>query len=463
VLKGVCHRNIKNQDLELPLERFVAITGVSGSGKSSLIFETLLPALNECPLGTYRSLSGAKQIDNVVHIDQSPIGRTPRSTPATYCGLFDEIRALFASLPESKAKGWTAGRFSFNVKEGSCITCEGMGQVAIDMDFLETAWVQCPTCGGRRFDTETLLVRYKGHSILDVLNMTCQEAYELFSSVPAISSKLKTLLRVGLEYIQLGQSATTLSGGEAQRVKMAKELSRRTSTKTLYLLDEPTTGLHVHDISALLNALHDLVARGNTVVVIEHNMELIKTADWIIDMGPGGGLSGGTIIAQGSPSDIASLSTPTGNALRAALTPQPPEPKKKAPERPSSPTISIRNARQHTLKNLSLEIPKNALTAIVGPSGSGKSSLAFDTLFAEGQRQYVESLPPYVRQYIRQMEKAAVDCISGLPPMPARSARATGTHEVPSVPSRRSTTTCACSGPGLGFPTAQRQGGPSRP
>jgi excinuclease ABC subunit A len=422
-LTGACHRNVDNVDLTLPLERFVAITGVSGSGKSSLIFETLLPALSHAPHGRFRSLTGQEQIDGVVHIDQSPIGRTPRSTPATYCGVFDHIRNLFASLPASKARGWTAGRFSFNVKEGSCHTCQGTGHVAVDMDFLETAYVLCPTCHGRRFDAETLSVRYKGHSILDVLTMTCREAYDVFNTIPSIAASLETLMNVGLDYIKLGQSATTLSGGEAQRLKLAKELARPAKEKMLYLFDEPTTGLHAHDIARLLNVLHALVARGHSVVVIEHNMDLVQTADWVIDMGPGAGVNGGKIIAEGTPQAIAQLSTPTGLALHRVLSPQPPPQSHKSRPQTRTRTISIHGARQHTLKNLSLEIPNNAFTAIVGPSGSGKSSLACDTLFAEGQRQYIESLSPYARQYIRQQPKAAVDAISGLPPPVAGTQR----------------------------------------
>ena len=428
-LHGVCHRNISDLTLEIPLERFVAITGVSGSGKSSLIFETLFPALSEKNPDHYSSITGREHIDAVRHIDQTPIGRTPRSNPATYSGVFDEIRELFASLPESKARGWTAGRFSFNVKQGSCTTCEGMGQVSIDMDFLEKAWVQCPSCEGRRFDTETLSVRYKGASILDVLNMTCREAYEFFSSIPSIKSKLNSLLKAGLEYIQLGQSATTLSGGESQRLKIAKELARPSIQKTLYLLDEPTTGLHTHDISRLLDALHEIVAQGNTVVVIEHNMDLVKTADWVIDMGPGAGVHGGKIIAQGRPEEIAQLPTATGIALHHVLSKKP-QKIKSSTERSThnNNIISVRGARQNTLKNLSFDLPKNSFIAVVGPSGSGKSSLAFDTLFAESQRQYVESLSPYARQYIHQMQKSLVDSISGLPPTIASFQRESGSN-----------------------------------
>ena len=421
-LRGVSHRNITNLDLQLPLERFIAITGVSGSGKSSLIFETLYPALSNILMrsdlenGAFTSITGHHHLDKVIHIDQTPIGRTPRSNPATYSGVFDDIRALFASLPESKARGFLAGQFSFNVKQGVCSTCSGMGVVAVDMDFLEQAWVPCSSCEGKRFDAKTLSILYKGKSILDVLNMTCAEALDFFSAIPHIKASLATLCRVGLDYIHLGQSATTLSGGEAQRLKIARELSRPATGKTLYLLDEPTTGLHVHDITRLLDVLHELVSRGNTVVVIEHNMELVKTADWVIDMGPGGGSAGGQIIAKGHPQELALLPSPTGIALHNVLFPLPLPRQPLPPTRLEKPEIQVVRAHQNTLQNISFKLPKDQLIALIGPSGSGKSSLAIETLFAEGQRQYVESLSPYARHYIKQMQRPSVDAIYGLPP-----------------------------------------------
>lgn len=429
-LRGVCHRNISNLDLEIPLERFIAVTGVSGSGKSSLIFETLYPALSnllmhsELASGGFESISGLEHLDKVIHIDQTPIGRTPRSNPATYSGVFDDIRALYASLPESKARGFSAGQFSFNVKRSVCSTCSGMGVIPVDMDFLEQAWVTCASCDGKRYNSDTLSIQYKGKSILDILNMSCREASEFFASIPAIKAGLDTLCRVGLDYIQLGQSATTLSGGEAQRLKIAKELSRPATGKTLYLLDEPTTGLHVHDVSRLLDVLHELVSRGNTVLVIEHNMELVKTADTVIDIGPGAGSAGGKIIATGHPRQIAQLQTPTGIALKKALFPPPLVPQKPpSKDKGNTQQIHIVGARQNTLQNISLSLPKESLIAVIGPSGSGKSSLAFDTLFAEGQRQYVESLSPYARYYIEQMPRPIVDSISGLPPTVAITQR----------------------------------------
>ena len=418
-LHGITLRNLHKVDLDIPLGRFVAITGVSGSGKSTLLFDALLPALTEKKSTIYTSLEGTEHIDTIQCIDQSPIGRTPRSNPATYSGVLDDIRALYASLPESKAKGWTASRFSFNTAPGVCPTCSGVGQTPIDMDFLETAWVVCTTCQGRRYDRETLSVRYKGASILDVLLMSCTEAAEHFSAIPMIKKKLDTLCRVGLGYVKLGQSATTLSGGEAQRLKIAKELGRRATSKTLYLLDEPTTGLHSQDVTTLLNVLHELVDKGHTVCVIEHHMGVVKAADWIIDMGPGAGVKGGKIIAAGTPDQIARQDSPTGVALRTVIgTPPPPR-----PPVPSSTSISIQGAQQHNLQKISLDLPTGKLIAIVGPSGSGKRSLAFHTLYAEGQRRYVESLSPYARQYIRQKDRSSVDCIDGLPPTVAITQR----------------------------------------
>lgn len=423
-LLGVSYRNMHNLDLYLPLERFIALTGVSGSGKSSLIFDTLSPALSnlltnsDLETGHFDKLTGHHYLDRVRHIDQTPIGRTPRSNPATYSGVFDEIRTLFACLPESKARGYTPGQFSFNLKAGVCPVCSGMGVVGIEMDFLEQAWVPCTACGGKRYDDQTLSIRYKGKSILDVLNMTCQEALIFFESIPAIRSGLETLCRVGLNYIHLGQSATTLSGGEAQRLKIARELAKPAQGKTLYLLDEPTTGLHAHDVTCLLDVLHTLVARGNTVLVIEHNMELVKTAEYVIDMGPGAGIDGGKIIATGHPLKMAQLDSPTGRALKKAIAPSP-----LPPSRPSQnnseqqkPEIRVVGAGQHTLKDLSFSLPKEALIALIGPSGSGKSSLAFETLFAEGQRQYIESLPTYARHFIKQMQRPFLETVHGLPP-----------------------------------------------
>jgi excinuclease ABC subunit A len=313
VVRGARQHNLKRIDATFPLATFTCVTGVSGSGKSTLVNDILYTALARhfyrarVVPGEHDAIDGIDRIDKVVDIDQSPIGRTPRSNPATYTGLFTPIRSLFAELPESKMRGYAPGRFSFNVKGGRCEACQGDGLIKIEMHFLPDVYVPCDTCRGRRYNRETLEVFYKGRTIADVLEMTVAEALEFFDAVPTIKRKLETLDDVGLGYIHLGQSATTLSGGEAQRVKLATELSRRDTGRTFYILDEPTTGLHFEDVRLLLEVLHRLVDRGNTVVVIEHNLEVIKTADWIIDLGPEGGEGGGRIIATGTPETVASL------------------------------------------------------------------------------------------------------------------------------------------------------------
>jgi excinuclease ABC subunit A len=312
VLKGAKGNNLKNVTVHLPLGTFICVTGVSGSGKSTLINETLYPILGahcyhnfkQSPM-PFDGITGLEHIDKVIEIDQSPIGRTPRSNPATYCGFFNEIRQLFAQVPEAKIRGYNAGRFSFNVKGGRCEVCQGGGTRVIEMNFLPDVYVQCEKCNGRRYNRETLEIRYKGKSIADVLDMTVDEAVEFFMNVHFLHRKIKTLQDVGLGYVTLGQSAVTLSGGEAQRVKLATELSKRDTGQTIYILDEPTTGLHFEDIKHLLAVLNKLVDRGNTVLVIEHNMDVIKVADYVIDMGPEGGAGGGKLIAEGTPEDIA--------------------------------------------------------------------------------------------------------------------------------------------------------------
>ncbi|AMG03517.1 excinuclease ABC subunit UvrA [Vibrio mimicus] len=313
-LKGAVGNNLKNVDLSIPVGLFTCVTGVSGSGKSTLINDTFFKiahtALNGATTATpapYRSIKGLEHFDKVIDIDQSPIGRTPRSNPATYTGIFTPIRELFAGTQESRSRGYQPGRFSFNVRGGRCEACQGDGVIKVEMHFLPDVYVPCDVCKGKRYNRETLEVRYKGRTIDEVLEMTVEDAREFFDPVPVIARKLQTLMDVGLSYIRLGQSATTLSGGEAQRVKLARELSKRDTGKTLYILDEPTTGLHFHDIQQLLSVLHRLRDHGNTVVVIEHNLDVIKTADWIVDLGPEGGQGGGLIIAEGTPEDVSQV------------------------------------------------------------------------------------------------------------------------------------------------------------
>ena len=327
VLQGARGNNLKNVDLELPLGVFVCITGVSGSGKSTLVNDTLYAALARHLYGAsaepapHEGLSGIEKIDKVISVDQSPIGRTPRSNPATYTGLFTPIRDLFAGVPEARQRGYDAGRFSFNVKGGRCEACQGDGVTRVEMHFLPDIYVSCDVCHGKRYNRETLEIRYKGRNIYDVLEMTVTEAHGFFSAVPTLARKLQTLIDVGLGYVRLGQSATTLSGGEAQRVKLSLELSKRDTGRTLYILDEPTTGLHFQDIKLLLEVLHRLRDAGNTIVVIEHNMDVVKTADWVIDLGPEGGERGGRIVATGTPEDIARVAeSHTGQYLGQALT-----------------------------------------------------------------------------------------------------------------------------------------------
>ncbi|MDH5643898.1 MAG: ATP-binding cassette domain-containing protein, partial [Gemmatimonadota bacterium] len=325
-IRGARQHNLRNVDAEFPLGTFVAVTGVSGSGKSTLVTDTLYAATarhlyrTKVVPGEHDSVEGLDLLDKVSDIDQSPIGRTPRSNPATYTGLFSPIRDLFSQLAESKIRGYGPGRFSFNVKGGRCESCQGDGMVKIEMHFLPDVYVQCEVCNGRRYNRETLDVRYRGKSIADVLDLTVADALEFFESQPRIKTKLEILNDVGLGYIHLGQSATTLSGGEAQRVKLATELSKRDTGRTLYILDEPTTGLHFEDVRLLLNVLHRLVDKGNTVVVIEHNLDVIKTADWVIDLGPEGGDAGGEIVAAGTPEKVAgNEKSHTGAFLKTVL------------------------------------------------------------------------------------------------------------------------------------------------
>lgn len=310
---GAAENNLKNVNVKIPLGKLVCVTGVSGSGKSSLIneilYKTLARDLNKAKIipGKNKGIKGIENLDKVIDINQSPIGRTPRSNPATYTGVFTDIRALFATTQDAKMKGFSQSRFSFNVKGGRCEACQGDGIIKIEMHFLSDVYVPCEVCKGKRYNRETLEVKYKGKSINDVLEMTAEEGMEFFANIPRIYRKLKTLCDVGLGYIKIGQPATTLSGGEAQRVKLATELAKRPTGKTVYILDEPTTGLHIADVHRLIDVLQQLVDTGNTVVVIEHNLDLIKTADHIIDLGPEGGDMGGTVIAEGTPEEVAKM------------------------------------------------------------------------------------------------------------------------------------------------------------
>ncbi len=310
-LKGASGNNLRNVNLDLPIGVMTCVTGVSGSGKSTLINDTLfriahreLNKATESTPAPYRSVEGLEHLDKVVDIDQSPIGRTPRSNPATYTGLFTPIRELLSGTQEARSRGYQPGRFSFNVKGGRCEACQGDGVIKVEMHFLPDVYVPCDVCKGKRYNRETLEVKYKGKNIHEILEMTVEDAREFFDPVPAVARKLQTLMDVGLSYIRLGQSATTLSGGEAQRVKLARELSKRDTGQTLYILDEPTTGLHFHDIQQLLKVLHQLRDRGNTIVIIEHNLDVVKTADWIVDLGPEGGAGGGRILMTGTPEEI---------------------------------------------------------------------------------------------------------------------------------------------------------------
>jgi excinuclease ABC subunit A len=431
---GARHNNLKNVDVEIPLGLFVCVTGVSGSGKSSLVNDILVEALRrdlnggEGEPGLHDRLEGLERLDKLIAIDQSPIGRTPRSNPGTYIKVFDDIRNLFTQLPEAKRKGYKPGRFSFNVQGGRCEACEGNGSNRLEMDFLADVWVTCPVCEGHRFNRETLQVRFKGKSISDVLELDVQEALELFQNQPNIRHKLQTLHDVGLDYIKIGQPSPTLSGGEAQRVKLARELVKKSTGQTLYLLDEPTTGLHFADIELLLKVLHDFANAGNTVLVVEHNLDVIKTADWIIDLGPEGGDAGGQIIAVGTPEELAQRKdSHTGQALARLFEHERlkkngvKKPAKSGVRRKKAPVtlatkISVQGARQHNLKDVSVEVARDKMTIFCGPSGSGKSSLAMDTIYAEGQRRYVESLSSYARQFVSQMQKPQVEHIDGLSP-----------------------------------------------
>ncbi len=451
---GARHNNLKDIDVEIPLGAFVCMTGASGSGKSSIfsdiLVETLRRDLNngKGTPGEHDRIEGMEHLDKMIAIDQSPIGRTPRSNPATYIKVFDEIRSLYAQLPESKRRGYKPGRFSFNVAGGRCEACSGNGSNKLEMDFLADVWITCNVCQGHRFNHEALQIQYKNKSIADVLEMDVQQALKHFENIPKISNKLETLHAVGLDYLKLGQPSPTLSGGEAQRIKLARELVKKSTGKTLYMLDEPTTGLHFSDIDLLLKVLHDFVNAGNTVLVVEHNLDVIKTADWIIDLGPDGGKYGGQVVTTGTPEQVVeyaskqqkvsnkksvpeqALVSHTGLALAAHLSK---DSRSLAKSKPSTrrkvqqaTQIVVQGAEQHNLQDVNVKIPRDEFTVCCGPSGSGKSSLAMDTVYAEGQRRYVESLSSYARQFIGQIQKPRVESIEGLSPAIAIEQRTTG-------------------------------------
>jgi excinuclease ABC subunit A len=425
VIRGAQENNLKNIDVHIPLGTFIAVTGVSGSGKSTLMMDILHRALAMelhdagTDPGKHDSIDGIEHIDKVVRIDQAPIGRTPRSNPATYTGIWDEIRNLFSQVSESRTRGYTKSRFSFNVTGGRCEACTGAGVKTIAMQFLSDVEVPCDVCQARRFNSETLEIRYRGHTIHDILQMTISEAKQFFQRHRKINRILTTLDTVGLGYIALGQTSTTLSGGEAQRIKLATELHRPATGQTLYLLDEPTTGLHMADIKRLLGALQALVEQGNTVMVIEHNTDVIKVADHIIDLGPEGGAGGGQLIGSGSPESVATQQTPTGSILRDVLDGAEPitiVENTTPTHKKRSTDIQLRGVHTHNLQGIDVDIPQGAMTVITGVSGSGKTSLAFDTLFAEGQRRYVESLSTYARRFLGRLSRAPVDSAEGLAP-----------------------------------------------
>jgi excinuclease ABC subunit A len=429
LVMGATEHNLKNIDVAIPLERLVCVTGVSGSGKSTLVQDVLYAALRkakgkpaEAP-GAHRGLRGAERVEEVVMVDQSPIGKTTRSNPASYVGAFDSIRRIFAELRTSKERKYTSGTFSFNAGNGRCPACGGNGFEHVEMQFLSDVYLRCPDCDGKRFRAEILEVRTGGKSIADVLEMTVSEALYFFRNEAVLVAKLRPLKDVGLDYLRLGQPVPTLSGGEAQRLKLAGHLAEAggTESKKLFLFDEPTTGLHFDDVAKLLRAFRQLLAAGHSLLVIEHNLDVIRACDWIIDLGPEGGEAGGALVCAGTPAEVRKhASSHTAKALRdyelAFTGTIVPEKAKEAPGRYLGNAIQIHNAREHNLKNIDVEIPRNRFTVVTGVSGSGKSTLAFDILFSEGQRRYLESLNAYARQFVQGAARPDVDAIFGIPP-----------------------------------------------
>lgn len=434
-VKGASENNLKSIDVDIPLGCFVCLTGVSGSGKSTLAEEILYKAIKREKgdsvgrPGQYTRISGTRTVSDVVMVDQSAIGRTPRANPVTYTKALDPIRRLLADTPEARRKQFGPGHFSFNVTGGRCETCKGEGFEKVEMQFLSDVFITCPDCKGKRFKNEVLGVYYKTKNIDDILNMTVDTALDFFSDHVKIITALTPLSDVGLGYLRLGQPINTLSGGESQRLKLSRHLKDNKTKGRFFIFDEPTTGLHFEDIGNLIAALHRLVDQGHTVLVIEHNMDVVKTADWVIDLGPEGGDDGGRIVATGSPTVLAQQkNSHTGRFLKAYLNGKRKLPAKTTGQRRVSEKASeysvlsganemvVQGAREHNLKNLSLSIPHHRFIALTGVSGSGKSTLAFDILFAEGQRRYLESLAPYVRQFVKILERPEVDLVSGLSP-----------------------------------------------
>ncbi|MEW6747171.1 MAG: excinuclease ABC subunit UvrA [Planctomycetota bacterium] len=424
VVIGASQFNLKGIDVAIPLQRLVAITGVSGSGKSTLVHEILRKGLDRLlhgapgTPGAHREIRGSEHLARVVEIDQRPLGRTARSNPATSTKLFDLVRELFAKTPEARMRGYPKSRFSFNVPGGRCEACKGSGVRPLDVPVLGRIEVPCRACGGARYDSELLDVRLKGLTIREVLDLSVDEAREFFKAVPRLRHLLDVLRQVGLGYLRLGQPATSLSGGESQRVKLAAELGRLSEAPTLYLLDEPTTGLHAADIACLLQVLQGLVERGHTVLVIEHNLEVVRACDWVIDLGPGAGDAGGRVVACGPPGTLITCpESATGRALARQAAPRPSAgPDSPARRAPARNDLVVRGARKNNLKHVDVTLPNDRITAITGVSGAGKSSLAVDTLFAEGQRRFVESLSSYARRFLSIMERPPADSIEGLRP-----------------------------------------------
>ncbi len=434
---GASEHNLQEIDVRVPLNRLVCVTGVSGSGKSTLVQAVLYPALRKLhgqggeAAGAHRALRGAERLDAVVLVDQSPIGKTARSNPASYVGALDAIRKAFASEPLARERRYTAGTFSFNSGTGRCPTCTGSGFEHVEMQFLSDVYLRCPDCDGRRFRAEVLEVKLRrdaadpGRSIADVLELTVDEAIAYFAALPEASRALEPLRAVGLGYLRLGQPVPTLSGGEAQRLKLAGHLARsraarKGDARTLFLFDEPTTGLHFDDVARLLGALRELLARGDSLLVIEHHLDVIAAADWILDLGPEGGAAGGRLVCAGTPEQVAGCpDSHTGRALAEHLAGRGvpgARPGTPAPSRGLSDSILVRNAREHNLQGIDLRIPRDRFTVITGISGSGKSTVAFDILFAEGQRRYLESLNAYARQFVQPAARPEVDAILGIPP-----------------------------------------------